>query len=266
MPKPPGKPPKPPKPPKPQPPTDLLTNKILLDILKAVNEGVKVEKAQLDVAVDQLQTASEQLRVAGDQLEVSRGQLAVARDQLGVTRQQFAVEKAQLITATESLDVLREILASISPPPTHRYTVTVRAVPFIYDFPSGEIRPGMKVTVLTKEKPMAVQPGKGAAFGALMEDNGNPIELPAGSSWSWHTDDDTDTIVLVSSDNTALVVITTTDPPADGRDTLVATASATDPSGEEIEGSLTTELVPGVGHTYTVRVFQPVPQPIGGKR
>lgn len=41
---------------------------------------------------------------------------------------------------------------------------------------------------------MAVQPGIASGFSATMEDNGNAIPLPPGSTFSWSTDDATDQI------------------------------------------------------------------------
>ena len=48
--------------------------------------------------------------------------------------------------------------------------------------------------------------------------------------------------------------------------TLTAKASAVDPAGDEIEGELTTELIPGVGHTYTIIVSQPQVNPLRRKK
>jgi hypothetical protein len=102
---------------------------------------------------------------------------------------------------------------------------------------------------------MSVEPGIAAAFQSNLLDNGNPIDLPVDSVWTWSTDDPTDEIVQGGGDGST-AKITVTDPPTDGRTTLVATASTTDPKGETQEGSVTVDLIPSVDHTYTVNVSQ----------
>lgn len=101
---------------------------------------------------------------------------------------------------------------------------------------------------------MAVQPGIASAFNAQLEDNGNPISLPAGSTFAWSTDDPTDQL-SVSEDSTT-VQITVTSPPASGRATITVTADTTAPDGSDVSGTCTTDIVPVVGHTYTVTVSQ----------
>lgn len=101
---------------------------------------------------------------------------------------------------------------------------------------------------------MAVQPGIASGFSATMEDNGNAIPLPPGSTFAWSTDDATDQISV--SDDTTTATITVSDPPADGRTQLTATASAVAPDGNTVEGSVTVDIVPGVTHTYTITVSQ----------
>jgi hypothetical protein len=101
---------------------------------------------------------------------------------------------------------------------------------------------------------MSVEPGIVSAFGASLLDNGNVIDLPATSVWSWSTDDPTD--VLVPNVDTSSVQVTVTNPPASGRTSITVTASTTDPAGAVQTGSVTTDLIPSVEHTYTVSVSQ----------
>lgn len=98
-----------------------------------------------------------------------------------------------------------------------------------------------------------VEPGIGAAYQANLLDNGNPIELPDGSSWAWSTDDPTDKIVQGGGDGST-AKITVADPPAEGRTQITVTATTTDPKGESQSGSVTDDIVPGIEHTYTVAV------------
>jgi hypothetical protein len=101
---------------------------------------------------------------------------------------------------------------------------------------------------------MAVQPGIASSFAAVLEDNGNAIDLPSGSSFAWSTDDPTDQIAV--SDDTLTASITVSSPPASGRTTITVTADTTAPDGSDVSGSVTTDIVPGVTHTYTVSVSQ----------
>lgn len=102
---------------------------------------------------------------------------------------------------------------------------------------------------------MAVLPGRGADFGAQLEDNGNAIALPSGSTFAWSTDDETDQINISDDTLTATIVVA-----ADTtREELTVTATTTDPDGNEVSGSVTVPIVPGVTHTYTVSVFQKIP-------
>jgi hypothetical protein len=111
---------------------------------------------------------------------------------------------------------------------------------------------------------MAVEANKAAAFAATLEDNGNPIDLPVNTSWQWSTDDDTDQIQVVSLD-TSVVNITVVDPP-DTRKTLEVTAQTVAPDGNEVQGSVTVDIVPGVTHTYTVSVNQAFPQQLRSRK
>jgi hypothetical protein len=102
---------------------------------------------------------------------------------------------------------------------------------------------------------MSLEPGVGAAFQATLLDNGNPIDLPDSSSWSWSTDDPTDEITQGGGDGSTVKVVIS-DPPASGRTTVDITATTTDPAGNEVSGSVTEDIIPGVEHTYTVNVSQ----------
>ena len=102
---------------------------------------------------------------------------------------------------------------------------------------------------------MSVSSGIPSAFGAQLQDNGNAIELPAGSSFSWSTDDSTDTIVTGGGVGTPAANITVNNPPS-GRTTITVTASTTAPDGTAVSGMVTTDIIVGVTHTYTVAVAQ----------
>jgi hypothetical protein len=103
---------------------------------------------------------------------------------------------------------------------------------------------------------MAVSPGVAAGFAAMMEDNGNPIPLPEGSSFAWATDD-ADDVISVSAETTTAVITVPADTPAD-RTELTVNVSAVDPTGTDITGSVTVPITPGVVHTYTITVAQAV--------
>ena len=102
---------------------------------------------------------------------------------------------------------------------------------------------------------MSVQSGIASAFVAVLQDNGNPIELPAGSSFSWSTDDATDTIVPGGGVGTPTATITVNNPPS-GRTTITVTATTTAPDGNSVSGMVTTDIITGVTHVYTVAVAQ----------
>ena len=111
---------------------------------------------------------------------------------------------------------------------------------------------------------MSVTTNTPSDFIAQMQDNGSPIDLPQSSSFSWSTDDPTDTISV--NETTSIATITVNNPP-ESRTQLTATASAVDPAGETQTGSLTVDIIAGVTHTYTISVSQPVAQQLrGGKR
>lgn len=100
---------------------------------------------------------------------------------------------------------------------------------------------------------MAVVAGQGSDFGATLEDNGNPIGLPSGSTFAWSTDDPTDQIVPSADTTSATITVAATNT----RPSITVTASTTAPDGSNVSGSVTTEIIPGtVPHTYTVTVSQ----------
>jgi hypothetical protein len=112
---------------------------------------------------------------------------------------------------------------------------------------------------------MAVTPGVASAFGATLQDNGNPIDLPPNSQWKFSTDDPTDVIQNQSQDGS--VILVTVNPPAGStRNTLTVTADTTDPNGDDVSGSVTTDITPGVTHTYSVNVSQVFAQQLQRRR
>lgn len=114
---------------------------------------------------------------------------------------------------------------------------------------------------------MSVTANTPSEFIAQMQDNGNPIDLPATSSFAWSTDDPTDTITPADPTDATVstVLITVNNPPA-SRTQLTATAEAADPTGADQSGSLTVDIIPGVTHTYTVSVSQPTVLSRRGKK
>jgi hypothetical protein len=179
-----------------------------------------------------LKTVNDSLDVQKEQLKVAEGQLKVSQRTQHLVSAGVTVQRHQLHVSKLILKTLRDILEVTKP---HTYRL-----------------------IVTKEQPnMSVQPGIGAGFKVIMQDNGNPIDPPVGTVYEWMTDDNTDTIEDLSiAQDASLVKITTTDPPTEGRTQLTATASATDPAGEVISCELTTDIVPGVSHTYTLEVQQ----------
>jgi hypothetical protein len=101
---------------------------------------------------------------------------------------------------------------------------------------------------------MSVEPGIGAAFQSQLQDNGNAIDLPSGSSWTWSTDDPSDTLTQGGGDGSTVKVVVAAG--NSGRTSVTVTASTTDPAGQAVSGSVTTDIIPGVEHTYSVSVAQ----------
>lgn len=116
---------------------------------------------------------------------------------------------------------------------------------------------------------MSVQPGIGSAFKAIMQDNGNAITPPDGTVYRWSTEDPSDLIEEKSIDGSfALVSITVTGDNPD-RTTMQLTSKTADPDGNEITGTLTVDIVPGVKHTYTLllqQVVDPSINPLAGRK
>lgn len=105
---------------------------------------------------------------------------------------------------------------------------------------------------VTLENTMAISVGTTGTFTAQLEDNGNPIPLPAGSTFAWSADD-TNASLAPSADSTSAVV---TVPASDTATSITVTASTTAPDGTTVSGSVTVPITPGVAHTFTVLVSQ----------
>lgn len=105
---------------------------------------------------------------------------------------------------------------------------------------------------VTLENTMAISVGTTGTFTAQLEDNGNPIPLPAGSTFAWSADD-TNASLAPSADSTSVVV---TVPASDTATSITVTASTTAPDGTTVSGSVTVPITPGVAHTFTVLVSQ----------
>ena len=99
---------------------------------------------------------------------------------------------------------------------------------------------------------MAISQGATGTFAAQLEDNGNPIPLPSGSTFSWSADDTAAT--LAPSADTLSVVVTV--PADDAATSITVTASTTAPDGSTVSGSVTVPIIPGVSHVFTVAVTQ----------
>ncbi len=99
---------------------------------------------------------------------------------------------------------------------------------------------------------MAISVGTTGTFTAQLEDNGNPIPLPSGSTFAW-TADDTSASLAASADSTSVVVSV---PATDTATSITVTASTTAPDGSTVSGSVTVPITPGVAHTFTVLVSQ----------
>ena len=99
---------------------------------------------------------------------------------------------------------------------------------------------------------MVIEAGSQGTFIAQLEDNGNPVNLPVGSTFAW-TADDTAATIVPSADSLSAVV---TVPATDTATSITITATTTDPNGASVSGSVTVSIVPGVTHTFTVMVTQ----------
>ena len=99
---------------------------------------------------------------------------------------------------------------------------------------------------------MAISQGATGTFAAQLEDNGNPIDLPSGSTFTWTTDD-TNAVITPSADTLSATIAIAAD---DAATQIVVTATTVDPQGNPVAGSLTVPIIPGVAHTFTVQVTQ----------
>ena len=245
--------------PKPPPSTDQILDDIRKSnaaILKVVSDDAAVQQEQLKVQYHSLELQRDQYSVAVDGVKLQHDQLEVAQQQLDLEDQQLAVLNSLLFgqgIANQNLDqiltVLYKILTAIlvtAPPKPHVYSIVVK-----------------------KENQMAVLAGRPSAFKAIMQDNGNPITPPDGTIYVWSTDDPTDLVEEKSIDGSAALVAITVTGDDPSRTTLTATAQTLDPDGKEVSGSLTTDIAPGVEHTYTLvvqQVLDPSINPLrGGK-
>ena len=99
---------------------------------------------------------------------------------------------------------------------------------------------------------MAITAGATGTFSAQLEDNGNPIPLPSGSTFAW-TSDDPNAQLAPSEDSLSVVV---TVPSTDTVTSITVTAATVDPTGATVQGSVTVPVVPGEVHVFTVTVAQ----------
>jgi hypothetical protein len=93
--------------------------------------------------------------------------------------------------------------------------------------------------------------GQTGTFAAQLLDNGAPIALPAGSTFTW-TASDASVTFATSADTTSTVV---TVPAGDTGTSVTITASTTDPNGNPVSGSITVALTP-TPQQFTVTVTQ----------
>jgi hypothetical protein len=108
------------------------------------------------------------------------------------------------------------------------------------------------LTIKVTGELMAIEAGSQGTFIAQLEDNGNPVNLPVGSTFAWTADDTTATIAPSADSLSAVVTVTATDTAT----SITITATTTDPNGASVSGSVTVSIVPGVTHTFTVMVTQ----------
>lgn len=107
-------------------------------------------------------------------------------------------------------------------------------------------------SISVRSSQMAITQGATGTFAAQLEDNGNPISLPSGSTFAW-TADDPNAVLAPSADSLSVVVSI---PATDGATSITVTASTVDPNGQPVSGSVTVPIIPGVQHTFTVAVTQ----------
>ena len=104
---------------------------------------------------------------------------------------------------------------------------------------------------ITQENPMAIgniQAGTSGTFAAVLDDNGSPITLPTGSTFTW-TDSDPSVTITPSADSTSAVVAV---PAGDTGTSITVTATVTI-NGNTVSGSLVVPLTP-IPQVFTVVV------------
>ena len=141
------------------------------------------------------------------------------KGEIKLEQEDLELDRLQLLI---SLEILRELRS------LHHYSISVRS------------------------SQMAISQGATGTFQAQLEDNGNPIPLPSGSTFAW-TSDDANAQLAPSADTLSVVV---TVPADDAATSITVTASTTAPDGSTVSGSVTVPIIPGVQHVFTVAVQQ----------
>lgn len=95
-----------------------------------------------------------------------------------------------------------------------------------------------------------IQAGTSGTFAAVLDDNGSPITLPAGSTFAWTASDPSVTITP-SADTTSAVVAV----PAGDTGTSVTITATVTVNGTTVSGSLSVTLTP-IPQVFTVVVTQ----------
>jgi hypothetical protein len=141
--------------------------------------------------------------------------------------QRNRIFEAILDVTRENQVLLREILHRL---PKNHYTVRV-----------------------TQENTMSIgniQAGTSGTFSAVLDDNGSPITLPSGSTFTW-TADDTTVTITPSEDTTSAVI----EVPAGDTGTSVTVTATVTVNGQTVSGSLSVALT-AIPQTFTVVVTQ----------
>lgn len=136
------------------------------------------------------------------------------------------LEREILEATRENTHLLREILHRL---PQHHYKVCV-----------------------TQENTMIgnIQAGTSGTFAAVLDDNGSPITLPSGSTFTWTASDTTVTIAPSADTTSADIAV----PAGDDGTSITVTASVT-VNGNTVSGSLSVALTP-IPQVFTVVVTQ----------
>lgn len=116
----------------------------------------------------------------------------------------------------------------------------------------NELRSLHHYSISVRSTNMAISQGATGTFSAQLEDNGNPIPLPSGSTFAWSADD-TNAQLAPSADTLSVVV---TVPATDTATSITVTAETVAPDGNKVQGSVTVPIIPNVAHTFTVSVTQ----------